>query len=208
MEIRFSIHNPQSAIRSLQFTMRLGIFGGSFDPIHIGHLTLAQCCLEGVSLDEVWFVPAATQPFKPIGPRASDADRCRMIELAIQDQPCFRLCMMEIERGGTSYTVDTLRRVRDSQPGAELFLLLGADAAGDLPSWREPDEILRLAEPVIANRSGLPAPAPDFRHSYVAIPNINVSSTEVRHRASAEQCIDGMVPAAVAEFIRRRRLYR
>lgn len=138
--------------------MRIGVFGGSFDPVHFGHLKLAQSCLEEAQLDRVWFVPAAHQPFKPDGPFAANSDRLAMLELALEVQPAFEISTLEIERGGMSYTIDTLLTLSAMMPGAELFLLMGADALVDFPYWRRPAEICRVAKPLVVNRGGEPAP--------------------------------------------------
>lgn len=133
--------------------MRIGIFGGSFDPVHLGHLLLADCCWRQASLDRVEFVPAAAQPLKPRGPVASESDRVAMLLLATADRPEFSVSTMEIDRGGVSYTVDTLRAMQAEHPGAELFFLMGADSLADFPDWREPAEICRLATPLVVWRS-------------------------------------------------------
>ena len=201
--------------------MRLGLFGGSFDPVHYGHLRLAKECRAQAQLDEVWLMPAAVQPHKPGGPQASAEDRLRMLELAVADCPGLRVSRLEIDRGGVSYTVDTLRAMHAAVPHAELFLLMGADTLRDLPNWREPDAVCRLATPVVVHRAG-EAP-PDFdllgplvstdqferiRALEVEMPAIDISSTEIRQRVARGESIAGMTPAAVVEFIAARRLYQ
>src|SRR6185295_16446915 len=106
--------------------MRLGIFGGSFDPVHNAHLALARACQQQARLDEVWFTPTAIQPLKRKGPRAPDSCRLEMLRLAIGDNAAWRVCTIEIDRGGFSYTVDTLRQIREELPDAALFFLIGA----------------------------------------------------------------------------------
>src|SRR5262245_62009417 len=120
---------------------RLGIFGGSFDPVHNGHLLLAECCREQCRLDEVWFLPAAAPPHKLGHVLAPAKARIEMLELAISGHEAFRVSPLEIERGGVSYTVETLRAIALQEPQAALFLLMGADSLRDLPTWREPEEI-------------------------------------------------------------------
>src|SRR5687767_1841149 len=115
--------------------MRIGLFGGSFDPVHRGHLLLAECCWLQARLDQVEFVPTAQQPLKPRGPVAGEVDRAAMVRLAIANRPEFALSLIEIERGGVSYTVDTLRQLRNERPDAELFFLMGADSLADFPTW-------------------------------------------------------------------------
>ena len=200
--------------------MRLGLFGGSFDPVHFGHLRLATECRAQSRLDEVWLVPAARQPHKPGGPQASALDRMRMLELAVADIPALSVSRIEIDRGGVSYTVDTLREIQATHPHAELFLLMGADTLRDLPNWREPAEICRLSTPLVVHRAG--EPPPDFdvlaplvsadrlaqiRALEVEMPAVDISSTEIRERVARGESIEGMMPREVVEFIVLRGLY-
>lgn len=198
--------------------MRIGFFGGSFDPVHNGHLELACCCQQQVSLDEVWFTPAAVQPLKQRGPRASNADRLAMLELAIAAEPSWRVCRLEIDRGGMSYTVDTLRQIHADRPDDELFILLGIDTLRDIGSWREPEAIFQLARPLIVPRAGsaqseVPAIVPPNSGGLIVsrtldTPASSVSSTEIRARVAAGQPIDELVPPAVARYIAEHGLYR
>jgi nicotinate-nucleotide adenylyltransferase len=205
--------------------MRLGIFGGSFDPVHVGHLQLAATCREHAALDEVWFMPAARQPFKLQGPRATDDDRYAMLELALADQRQMRVSRIELDRAGISYTVDTLRVIAAKQPSSELFLLLGEDALIDLPTWREAEEVCRLAAPLITARAGETREdklAIDFnrlngvaskeqidqmRALKIDVRPADVSSTTIRHRIAEGRSISGLVPPDVAEYIMAHRLY-
>src|SRR5688572_13442833 len=129
--------------------MRLGIFGGSFDPVHNGHLALARACYDQVALDNLWFMPTAIQPLKHRGPQATSTQRIEMLNLAIESEfneqltsskprPNYRVCTLEIDRGGFSYTVDTLTQIHEELPDAELFFMMGADALRDVPNWKEP----------------------------------------------------------------------
>jgi nicotinate-nucleotide adenylyltransferase len=216
---------------------RLGIFGGSFDPVHFGHLELARACHEQANLDEVWFTPTAIQPLKHGGPQATDNQRIEMLRLAIESDETasiapgrghhreamvgprlnWRVCTLEIDRGGYSYTVDTLRQLQTELPETELFFLMGADALQDVPTWKEPAEIFRLAKPLVVARAGEPAPdlsaiAPlcpaDNPPQLIAMRPINVSSSEIRRRISAGESLEGFVPSAVADYIERQGLYR
>ncbi|MEX0938953.1 MAG: nicotinate-nucleotide adenylyltransferase [Pirellulales bacterium] len=201
--------------------MRIGIFGGSFDPIHYGHLLLAESCREQRQLDRVWFLPAAVPPHKRRAARAPDTHRANMIELALAEQPAFELSLLELKRGGLSYTADTLREIAREQPEAELFLLLGGDSLVDLPTWREPEEICRLAIPVVVSRPG--APPPDFsplvglvsderltqiEQSQVEMPLIELSSTDIRRRVAAGQSIRYRTLPSVMRYIEQLGLYR
>ncbi len=138
--------------------MLLGLFGGSFDPVHYGHLLLAECCREQLSLDQVWFMPAATPPHKQDAKLSEGAKRVDMLRLATGGEPAFVVSTMELERGGVSYTVDTLAAMHSQMPDSELFLLLGSDSLADLPTWRGPERICELAIPVAVRRAGGPRP--------------------------------------------------
>lgn len=182
----------------------IGLFGGSFDPIHHGHLLAAQAALEALDLEELRFVPVRQQPFKAAGHGASGDDRAAMIERAIEVEPRFSVERCELDRPGPSYTVDTLRHLRAREPGAEFVLLIGSDAAMDLPEWRESGRIPELARVVVFGRAG--APAPDGAAA-VQVPAIEISATEIRRRVREGRSIRWWVPASVAEYIAARRLY-
>jgi len=201
--------------------MRLGIFGGSFDPVHYGHLQLAAACLEKCPLDQVWFVPAASSPHKQDRLQTPGAVRADMLERAIAGNPSCQACTLELERGGVSYTVDTLTEIRQQQAGAELFLLLGADMLFDLPTWRRPEEICRLATLVVVERPG--SPQADFAiierlfslqelaniaPRRIEMPACDVSSSEIRRRVAAGVGIEALTPPAVAEYSQQQQLYR
>src|SRR5262245_39558001 len=136
--------------------MRLGIYGGSFDPVHYGHLLLAESAREQSRLDQVWFLPAATPPHKQQRELVSPRQRVEMLELAILGQSPFLVSTLEIDRGGVSYTVDTLAAIHAQRPGDDIFLLIGADALADLPNWREPGRICSLATPAAVCRPDSP----------------------------------------------------
>jgi nicotinate-nucleotide adenylyltransferase len=201
--------------------MRLGIFGGSFDPVHYGHLLLAEHCREQCRLDAVWFVPAAVPPHKQDRSLSSAADRLEMLKLAIGGYEPFTVCSTELNRGGVSYTVDTLQQLHDELPDAELFFLMGADSLADLPTWREPDRICELAIPLIVRRAGSPEPnisvlaklmTPDrieaVRQNQVEMPIIELSATDLRRRVAASQSIRFRTPRAVEKYIESHRLYK
>ena len=196
--------------------MRLGIFGGSFDPVHNAHLALARACQRQARLDEVWFTPTATQPLKHRGPHATDGQRIEMLRLAASDQTTWRVCTLEIERGGLSYTVETLRQIHVELPEVQLFFLIGADALRDVSQWKEPCEIFRLSTPLVVRRAELTAP--DLSHlkllctdatqpQSIEMPALEVSSSEIRRRVAAGEPIDNLVPEAVAAFIAQHGLY-
>jgi nicotinate-nucleotide adenylyltransferase len=197
--------------------MRLGIFGGSFDPVHNGHLELARCCQRQAALDEVWFTPTAIQPLKHGGPQATNDERLAMLRLAICNESTWRVCTLEIDRGGFSYTVDTLRQIHTELPAAELFFLIGADALRDLPHWKEPAEIFCLATPLVVQRAAQSqadlselakiCPA-DHQPQIVDMPAMSESSTEIRRRLTMGESIDGIAPVAIARYIEKYSVYR
>jgi len=194
---------------TLSAMQRIGIFGGSFDPVHLGHLLVAQAALEELALDRLFFVPAAHSPFKPENQPAPAADRLRLLRLALAGQTRCEVDEQEIQRSGVSFTVETLRNYAQRFPGATLFYLIGADNVASLPQWREADELARLAEFVAIPRPGeTPAPfPPSFRGRTLAGFPLGVSSSQIRARVKAGQPIDLLVPPAVAEAIRNSRLY-
>jgi len=186
----------------------VGLFGGSFDPIHHGHLLVAQAAAEVLGLDEVRFVPAREQPFKVGEHAAAAADRATMVERAIAGSPGMRLERLELDRAGPSYTVDTLRALRVREPDTSFVLLVGSDAAMGVPRWHEAPELSRLARIVAFGRAGATAGALPPGIGFITVPKVEISSTAVRERVRRGQSIRYWVPDAVAEFIASRGLYR
>ncbi len=193
--------------------MTLGLFGGSFNPPHVGHLAVAEACAEGAGLDRVLWMPAATPPHKQDDPTlAPAADRLAMARAATEDNPRFEVSDLEIAREGVSYTVDTLRQLRRERPDAALALIIGGDSAAALASWREPRALLGLARLVVYARPGADLGAvPPWvraRAGIVEGPLLDVSSTELRRRIAEGRTVRYLVPDAVREVIEARRLYR
>lgn len=201
--------------------MRLGIFGGSFDPVHLGHLLLAESAWEQCRLDQVWFMPAARAPHKQEASSASAEQRVEMLRLAIAGNEHLAISTLEIDRGGVSYTVDTLTAIREEHPTADLFLLMGADSLRDLPHWRSSAKICQLATPVVVARPDSPAPsfsnlAPlvsperlaEIETHRVEMPLLQYSSTDIRLRTAAGQSIRYRTPRAVEKYIETAGLYR
>lgn len=188
--------------------MRLGVFGGTFDPIHLGHLRAAENAREALALDAVAFVPAARSPFKG-DPVSSAWDRYAMVALATAGQLGFAPSERELERAGPSYTVDTLRALASERPGDELFLIVGSDTVRELPSWRESAEIFARCTVVSVSRPGEPRPAtlPEGV-TWVDGPGLAVSATEVRRRVKEGRSVRFLVPDAVADYVAKRELYR
>jgi nicotinate-nucleotide adenylyltransferase len=200
--------------------MRIGLFGGTFDPIHLGHLIVAEQCREQARLDEVWFVPAARPPHKKQLDLTHFDRRAEMIQLAIAGQPLFRLCDIEKHRPGPSYTAETLSELRRTHPEVTWHLILGADALTDLPQWYDPIRIVTQAVLLVVARPGWELPPSDrFRHqlqlkpddffvmSRVESPLIDISSRDLRLRVAQGRSIRYMVPAAVAAYIDDKGLY-
>jgi nicotinate-nucleotide adenylyltransferase len=197
--------------------MRLGIFGGSFDPVHNAHLAIARACQDQAALDEIWFTPTAIQPLKHQGPHASDAERIEMLRVAIGDVTSWRVCTLETDRGGRSFTVDTLRRVREELPDVELFFPIGADTLRDVQKWKEPREIFRMATPLVVGRAGQPIPDLDPLKSVctdntqpqiIHMLPLDISSSDIRRRIAAGETIDELVPPQIADYIRQHGLYK
>ena len=189
--------------------MKLGIFGGSFDPVHLGHLLVAQAAIEELGLNRLFFIPAAQSPFKPENKPASAAVRLQLLRLALAGKTNCEIDDQEIRRGGISYTVDTLLDYANRFPDAHLFYLIGADNVVKLPEWRVPAELARLAEFVVIPRPGqadVPFLAP-FRGRYLKGFPLGVSSSQIRERVKAGFPVESLVPPAVAEAIRNNRLY-
>lgn len=203
------------------FEMRLGLYGGTFDPIHMGHLLVAETCREAARLDQVWFIPAATSPHKATRETTSGNQRVAMLQLAIGGHPSFHVCELELDRGGLSYTVETLELIHTQHPNDELFFLMGGDSLIDLPLWKAPQRICELATPLVVARPD--APEPDFepltkfvdpnrlkniREQQVTMPQIDLSSTEIRSRVTHGKSIRYRLPRAVEKYIAAEKLYQ
>lgn len=185
----------------------IGLFGGSFDPVHHGHLIVAQVLLEALRLEQLRFVPAREQPFKRGQHGAPAGDRLAMLRLAIAGSDRFAVESIELERPGPSYTVDTLRALRAREPDAPFTLLIGADAAAELAEWHEAEAIPALARVVAFSRDGVGPRDMRFVHETVAVPALAVSATEIRRRVRERRPVRYWVPDPVAEYISVHRLY-
>lgn len=189
--------------------MRIGLFGGTFDPPHHGHLIVASDVFAALGLTRLLFIPSAVHPFKRSRVQASAGLRAEMIRAAVRGDERFGVDELELHRPGPSYTVDTLRAMRDRCPDAELYLVIGADNVREFPLWHEPGEILRLARLAAVSRSGEPVGADDGVPVVpVPVTRVDISSTEVRRRAAAGESIRYLVPDAVREIVLREGLYR
>lgn len=190
--------------------LRIGLFGGSFDPVHLGHLLVAQAAREEMNLDRLFFIPAAQSPFKPDSRPTSAGDRMRLLRLALAGREWCEIDDQEIRRGGVSYTIETVRDYGRRFPGANLFYLIGADHVAKLPEWRQAPELAGLTEFVAIPRPGTGDVSfqPPFRGRTLRGFPIGVSSSQIRARLKAGQPIDHLAPIAVAEAIRDGGLYR
>ena len=201
--------------------MRVGIYGGTFDPVHIGHLILAEQAREQARLDQVWFVPAFRPPQKEGQTVSRFEQRVEMLALALAGNPTFRIDELEKERTGPSYTIDTLAELRRRHPDNTFLLVIGSDALADLPTWRDPSGIVAgaglavMARPGIAlldadelrRRLGLPPSSP-LELQVVEAPAIGISSRDLRRRAAAGHSIRYCVPRAVEVYAQEKGLYR
>ena len=190
---------------------RIGLFGGTFDPPHLGHLALAEVARDRLRLDEVRFVPSGRPPHKR-GARVSPArHRLAMTRLAVRGNPIFTVSTIETRRGGPSFTVETLRHVANEKPPARLFLLMGADSLEEFATWRDPDAIRRLATLVVAVRPGggrKPGRGRDRRVVHLENPGLAISSSLVRTRVRAGRSVRYLVPESVRAYVVRHGLYR
>jgi len=199
--------------------MKLGVLGGTFDPIHNGHLAVADEVRKRLEPDEILFMPTR-QPWLKAGKPLTEAEhRIEMVRLAIADKPYCKLSTIEIERAGPSYTVDTMAELRIQLGNrSELFFILGWDSLAELPEWREPGQIIRLCRLVAVPRPGYPRPDLDLLESSIPglmervtildKPEVDVSASDIRERVARGKSISGLVPEAVERYIKEKGLYR
>jgi len=189
------------------------LFGGSFDPVHVAHVALARCALEQLALDAVWWIPAGRN-WQKGGTAAGAEQRAAMIALAIDGEPRFRLERCELDRAGPSYTIDTVRALRQREPGTDWTLIVGQDQYAGLPSWHEWRELVSLVTLAVAGRADaaprapVPLAAVPHRAVALAMPAMAVSATEIRARIARGDDITALVPPGVARYIDQHHLYR
>lgn len=199
--------------------MKSGVLGGTFDPIHIGHLVVAEEVIERLELDEVLFVPAGKPYLKDNAPISAAEHRLEMVRLAIKDKPCFKLSTMEIQRPGPTYTVDTMAELkRQRRAGNELYFILGWDNLEELPRWREPERLISLCYLVAIPRVGYPVPdlekletkIPGLSQRVVMMdkPEIDISASVIRERVCRGLSVSHLVPEVVEKYIKKQGLYR
>jgi nicotinate-nucleotide adenylyltransferase len=191
--------------------MDIGLFGGSFNPPHVAHLVVAEVARDQFGLDEVWWIPNATPPHKSQDELASVDHRVEMTRRAVADNPAFRLCNIEVERAGTSYTIETVRALQDKHPDTDFGLLIGSDSLDHFGEWHRPEEIAERVPLVVYKRPGVIEVVPEPRFAnhvrFVAAPVMEVSGTEIRSRRRAGRSIRYLVPEAVRTYIDKRGLY-
>ncbi len=197
--------------------LRIGIFGGTFDPVHVGHLVIATECLYVLGLDRVAFVPSANPPHKPGQLLSAPSDRLAMLNLAIYERTNLYVDPIEFDRPGPSFTVDTLRELRGRDADADFVFIMGADSLRELHLWRDPSGIVEQAEIAVARRPGVTidladverrVPGASNRIRIVDVPLIGVSSSDIRRRVRASEPISFQMPWKVETYIRENGLYR
>jgi nicotinate-nucleotide adenylyltransferase len=193
--------------------MKVGIMGGTFDPIHMGHMIAAESAKDGLQLDEVWFMPTHQPPHKEQGPKASPGQRWDMVCRSIEGCAYFRAVDMELKRKGISYTFDTVLQLKNEYPDHDFYYIIGADMVQYLPHWQKIDEILEVISFIGLDRAGFEieweqiAPAIRRKVSMVTMPDIGISSTKIRSRRAAGQSIRYLIQEEVYHYIEVNHLY-
>jgi nicotinate-nucleotide adenylyltransferase len=188
--------------------LRLGLYGGTFDPVHHGHLLLARDVLEQLHLDAIIFVPCAQSPFKSRKPRGTDAQRLAMLRLAVKTNDRFWVTRCELDRPAPSYAIDTALEIRQAFPRAKLFWLIGADQLADLDRWHQSADLrARVTFVLLPRKDGAAATPPENVLSLPQPRRVDISATEIRHRVKSRLPIDHLVPAPIAAYIKRHGLY-
>ncbi len=194
--------------------MKIGLFGGTFDPIHTGHLIIAETIRSDFGLDRVVFVPTSIPPHKPEGPEADSESRYRMVQLAVNGHDGFTVSDCEIRRGGASYTLDTLKEFHQSEPGQGnvFYLIVGMDSLIDMKHWKKPEAIFELATILVASRSGFDSSQVEswikVKTVMVQTPLVDISSSEIRKRIRSGRSVRFWIPESVEKYIRQEGLYR
>ena len=187
--------------------MRIGLMGGTFDPIHVAHLVAASEVYEALNLDQVIFIPAGN-PWQKAGTKISPAEtRLQMVDLAIQNDPRFISSDIEIKRSGETYAIDTVKELELENPGNDYFWIVGADALSRMPTWHDFSQLQNLIEIVAVNRNGINHADVEFDYTFVEMPEIAISATQIRNRIAVGKSIKYLVPDAVESFISKSGLY-
>ncbi|MFK3958353.1 nicotinate-nucleotide adenylyltransferase [Guptibacillus hwajinpoensis] len=187
--------------------LRVGLLGGTFDPPHLGHLTIAQGVLETCQMDEIWFMPSHRPPHKNGSHITDNHHRVKMVQLAIEGNPCFKLSLIEFERNDRSYTIDTIEILKENYPNIDFYFIIGGDMIEDLPNWHRIDELSSMISFIGVNRPGYDPDKERYNVSVIDVPQIDVSSSELRddlrHRKSGRY----LLSEAVRTFIEEKGLY-
>jgi nicotinate-nucleotide adenylyltransferase len=199
---------------------RVAVFGGTFDPVHLGHLIMGEQAREQAKLDQVWFVPAASPPHKQGRPITPFAQRVEMLNLAIAGQPAFQVNELENNRSGPSFTADTLSELKRQHPQTDFYLLIGSDCMPDLPGWHQPIRVIELAGLLVVARPGWPVMSADelgaalrlpaeaaLRYQVIEAPLVDIASRDLRRRAAQGRSLRFQVPRAVECYIHEKKLY-
>ncbi|MDO5522327.1 MAG: nicotinate-nucleotide adenylyltransferase [bacterium] len=197
---------------------KIGIMGGTFDPIHLGHLILGEVAYEQLGLEKVYYMPSGKPPHKQDNTITPDINRCAMVDLAIFDNDKFTLSLLEINRGGFTYTADTLRELHKKHPECEFYFIVGGDSLASLEKWREPEVVLKLCRLVAAVRDEVDQNAVDTQIEYLNgkyncdiiklnTPNIEISSSLIREQVRDHKSVKYYVPSLVEEYIKKHKLY-
>ncbi|TGB04237.1 nicotinate-nucleotide adenylyltransferase [Halobacillus salinus] len=186
---------------------RIGILGGTFDPPHLGHLIMAECAYEGMELDEVWFLPSHIPPHKQKATVSSE-DRLAMVKKAIENNPHFSICDVELTRKGTSYTVDTMKLLKEEYQGHQFYFIIGGDMVEHLPKWNRIEELKEYVEFIGMQRPGFQweQDQSDSVHE-VNIPLIEISSSVIREKLAKQESVRYLTPDAVIDYIKEHQLY-
>ncbi|MDO4912421.1 MAG: nicotinate-nucleotide adenylyltransferase [Lactobacillus sp.] len=193
-------------IESQKKGRQIGIMGGTFNPVHLAHLVAAEQVRTKMRLDEVWFIPDNIPPHKE-APLTSAEDRAKMLDLAVKDNPFLKVKLLELYRGGVSYTIDTLRYLKEKAPQNTYYLIMGSDQVNSFHKWKEPEEIAKLCQLVGIRRPGYEQ-KPEFPMIWVDAPDISLSSTKIRQAVKLGMSVRYLVPDAVLRYIEEKGLYR
>ena len=193
-------------------TQKLGVLGGTFDPIHMGHLVLAEQVREKFQLEQVIFIPSASPPHKTEQKLSLAEDRLKMTQLAVDGNPYFSVSDIELKRDGLSYTVETLRELKELYKNSEIYFLTGSDVLDEITTWKNPEEVYKLAKIVIGIRPGFDKFNPEDHFAkksiIVDITGMDISSTQIREKVRKGESIKYLVPSKVEEYIKKKNLYK